>query len=236
MAIPTEMYFVSNASPTGNDGNDGFDVLALGSTGDTWTHATLTLTSTGHGLSPSAGEIMYISSANAGNAGWYTVASNDSNDIVMTALVAGVDIGSDQTDIATSTGALLTIDAGCNKIDAVGNKLWMKGGTSYTERADIDTAGTSIAPMVFEGYTTIPGDGGRITIDGSGSNSYGIGQTITSGQAYLVVKNVRVTNSSGTASVAVYSVSIPWAGHLGTSDRCRKFGVLPAPTPSPPAV
>ncbi len=196
MAIPTEMYFVSVTSPVGIDTNDGFDVFGLNSTGDTWTHATLTLTSTSHGLSPAVGEIMYISSASAGNAGWYTIASNDANDIVMTALVAGVDIGSDQTDIVTSDGAWLTINKAMDTVTA-GDKVWVRGGTDYGEIVEIHTVGTNIAPIIWEGYTTIPGDDGTFEIDGASTRANCLISDLSSSTStYNVFKNMICTGAT----------------------------------------
>lgn len=196
MAIPLRMKFVSVTSPIGVDSQDGFDVFALGSTGDTWTHSTLTFTKTTHGLTPGAGQIFYVSSASAGNAGWYTVASFTTNTIVMTALVAGVDIGSDQTDIVTSTGAYLTIDKAITTGVAVaGDKIFVRSGTDYSEDAVIDVAGTQAAQIIVEGYTTTPGDNGQATMSGTTSC---LTTTLGAGtNTYTVFKNFIFTGCSG---------------------------------------
>jgi hypothetical protein len=52
-----------------------------------------------------------------------------------------------------------------------GDKVYVKAG-SYAEQVDFDTnAGTPANPIVFEGYTTTTGDGGRATITGSGARA-----------------------------------------------------------------
>lgn len=53
-----------------------------------------------------------------------------------------------------------------------GEKVWVKASASYAEQVDFDTnAGTSASPIVFEGYTTTTGDGGRATITGSNARA-----------------------------------------------------------------
>lgn len=63
-------------------------------------------------------------------------------------------------------GSWATIDRAMNVV-AAGDKVWVKATADYVNSAAIDTAGTNTAPIVFEGYTSTTGDGGKATIDGT---------------------------------------------------------------------
>ena len=105
----------------------------------------------------------------------------------------------DNANLGTSEGAgnaWETIDYAMGQV-AAGDLVYVKASATYTERADVDTMGTVSSSIIFEGYTTTPGDDGVVTIDGSGTNDYGFGQTAF-GAMYYVFKNFRVTGSTGT--------------------------------------
>lgn len=78
-------------------------------------------------------------------------------------------------------GAWATIDHAMNNVVA-GDLVYVKASVTYDENAEIDTYGTAASPIIFEGYSTTPGDGGRpvwrntsgdaLTDTAFGSNSY----------------------------------------------------------------
>jgi len=98
----------------------------------------------------------------------------------------------------TSEGAAwLTIDKGMNTV-AAGDKVWVKADGNYAELATIDTVGTTTAPIVFEGYTTTTGDGGRATITGSSTRANCVADSIAANtNIYYVFKNFRFTAATG---------------------------------------
>jgi hypothetical protein len=52
-----------------------------------------------------------------------------------------------------------------------GDHLHVKGGTDYQEQVTLVNYGLLGSPIVVEGYTTTPGDGGSFTIDGTGEDN-----------------------------------------------------------------
>lgn len=92
-----------------------------------------------------------------------------------------------------------TVDKAMNTVGAA-DKVWVKASANYTELATIDTVGTTTNPIVFEGYTATPGDGGRATITGSAARANCIATTLGDGvDVFYVFKNFRLTNSTGVA-------------------------------------
>ena len=73
-----------------------------------------------------------------------------------------VETGHGGTDSGTVDNPWLTIDQAMNAV-AAGDKVWVKASGTYTETATVDTSGTAESYIVFEGYTTTPGDNGKIT-------------------------------------------------------------------------
>ena len=90
-------------------------------------------------------------------------------------------------------GAFATIDKAMSVVDA-GDKVWMKATANYNETVTIDTVGTQADQIVFEGYTTTPGDNGKITIDGQSTRANCVTGSTTS--TYYVFKNIIVTGAT----------------------------------------
>ena len=70
----------------------------------------------------------------------------------------------------TSEGAgnaWATIDHAMNTV-AAGDKVFVKATGTYSETPVMDTVGASNNPITFEGYTTTPGDNGKVTVDAIG--------------------------------------------------------------------
>jgi hypothetical protein len=65
-----------------------------------------------------------------------------------------------------------------------GDKVWVKASGNYNETATIDTAGGVATVIVFEGYTSTPGDNGKVTIDGQSTRADCI-SALTSANYYL---------------------------------------------------
>ena len=104
-------------------------------------------------------------------------------------------VGSD-ANLGTSEGAgnaWLTIDHAMNTVVA-GDLVYVKASATYVEQFTIDTVGTSASPIMFEGYTTTPGDGGMVTVDGSGSTNVGLRAAVTA--AYYIFMNFTVSSST----------------------------------------
>ena len=96
--------------------------------------------------------------------------------------------GSDSDDGLSEDDAFLTIDKAMNTVSA-GDLVYVKADGTYTENAVIDTAGGRTTWIVYEGYTTTPGDGGQATIDASGlTNAITVG-AISGTDVFTVFRN-----------------------------------------------
>jgi len=78
---------------------------------------------------------------------------------------------------------------------AAGDKVYVKGSADYTETLAISVAGTVTAPIIFEGYTAAPGDGGMATVNGAAARTTGL--TPAAGSNFYVFKNFRFTDHTG---------------------------------------
>ncbi|KKL89377.1 hypothetical protein LCGC14_1915300 [marine sediment metagenome] len=108
-----------------------------------------------------------------------------------------VESGHGGSDAGTAANPWLTIDQAMNAVGA-GDKVWVKASVDYTELVTIDTAGAANTPIVFEGYTTATGDGGRATITGSGARTSCITDSIGADtDIFYVFKNFRMTDATG---------------------------------------
>jgi hypothetical protein len=101
--------------------------------------------------------------------------------------------GNDADDGLSELNAWKTIDKAMNTV-AAGDKVWVKADGNYNEQATIDTAGTSSAPIEFEGYTSTTGDGGQATIDAQSTRGYCIYTSSTSAR-YYIFKNFIFQNA-----------------------------------------
>lgn len=85
-------------------------------------------------------------------------------------------------------GAFATIDKGMQVVEP-GDLGHPKATAAYTENATIVTIGTAgTGWIVFEGYTTTPGDGGQVTMDGSGLTNC-LTQSASSADLYYSIRN-----------------------------------------------
>lgn len=102
-------------------------------------------------------------------------------------------------NLGTSEGAgnaWATIDKAMNEV-AAGDKVWVKASATYTETATIDTAGgEGSTPIIFEGYTSSPGDHGKVTIDAEDTRPSCVADSILTGIHY-VFRNFILKNSTG---------------------------------------
>lgn len=104
-------------------------------------------------------------------------------------------------DGTSEADAWTTVDAAMDAISGLGagpHLVYVKASASYAENPVIDTGGTSTAAVVFEGYTTTPGDGGQATITGSDTRANCVTSGI-GGDANYVFKNFIFTNATGIA-------------------------------------
>jgi hypothetical protein len=78
--------------------------------------------------------------------------------------------------------------------DGADKTIWLKNTASYTEEVTVTEAAVAAqaAPLIVEGYTTTPGDGGMATLDGENTRLAGFA-LFASGNAnvyYWVFKNI----------------------------------------------
>lgn len=105
--------------------------------------------------------------------------------------------GDDADTGLTEALAFLTIDKAMNTAQTAGDKVWIKADGDYVNLSTIDVAGAATGPIVYEGYTSTKGDGGKCTIDGT-DNTLGSGIVSGIGGAlFYVFKNILVRDMTG---------------------------------------
>lgn len=82
-----------------------------------------------------------------------------------------------------------TIDSGCDLL-ANGDILWVKASTTYKETVTPPGAGVSASPRTIKGYSSTPGDGGVVTVDGESTRADGF----QSAYSYWQFHNLKVIN------------------------------------------
>ena len=134
-----------------SDANDGYDPIGFALTTATWTFATKILAKTGGfvGYTHVAGDLIRIASTTAGTVGLYEIASKDSDDqITLGSVIDGVGIASNQTDVTSSNGPLLTLsyamDHGGTGNPLLANSDQIRICDNLTTSGVITTAHTSI--------------------------------------------------------------------------------------------
>lgn len=167
-----------------------------GGTGASWTSGVTTITlPAGTNLSTVvAGDAIRLATATGGlrSSDTFEVATvNDPAD-TLTVTSAPTNTASDQA--FAIGGPLLTLTR-VRVLQRPGEKVWIKGGTDYTETVTMAAAdcGLSSGSIVWEGYTSTIGDGGMATINGSAARARGI-DLRTPTDVYMVFKNIRCTN------------------------------------------
>jgi len=194
-------YFVQ---PGGNDSNDGRDNIGVGLSTATWTESTHTLTQAGHGHSFVAGDVIYLSGGTGVTTGLYQVTGVTSNDILLaeTSSLPGVGNASDVAagdlstgDITSSDGPRATIQAASNLLaDNTLDRVWIRGGTDYTEMVTFAHEASNEADRVeYVGYTSTLGDNGRFVVDGESSRDHAFDNS-DSGPSHTAWINMEVKN------------------------------------------
>jgi len=92
-------------------------------------------------------------------------------------------------------GAFVTLQRGIDvrRAGVASEITYVKSSATYTENATSDHGlGVDQGWGLFEGYSTVPGDNGIVTIDGSASRAYGLGTS--NSDSWCVFKNFRLTN------------------------------------------
>lgn len=98
-------------------------------------------------------------------------------------------VGAD-INLGTSEGlgnAWATIHYACSNIVA-GDTIYVKASATYGETVTIGVNGAAANPIILEGYTSTPGDGGKITVDGADTRNDGF----VSVRDYWVYRNIIV--------------------------------------------
>jgi len=101
--------------------------------------------------------------------------------------------GSDLNTGLSEVQAFATIQKGCDTASA-GDTLYVEATQSYTEEVTAANTGDGTSGrFMVEGYSSTPGDGGQITIDGQSTRT----QCLIASGHYQVFKNIRFTGATG---------------------------------------
>jgi hypothetical protein len=123
----------------------------------------------------------------------------------VTTYYVDVTTGNDGDDGLTEGDAWQTLGFAASQV-AAGDLVYVKASASYVVQdgatgaiLTIDTAGTAALPIVWEGYTSTPGDDGTVTLDASVNTlTYGVLASV-SGNLYNRFNNFRCTGASSIA-------------------------------------
>ena len=222
----------------GDDAHDGKDPLGLDLSACNWNASTKHLDSNGAdsfaGYTPLATDCIYIASANAGEEGWYLVASKvDADEIVLGELLHGDGISSNQTDVTSSDGpwenpgqAMDTVSGG----ETIYQLAAPPGAGSpsnyfyYNEHTGMNAIGLMLlkapysAPVTFEAYCYSPGDYEAYGINavweaGYGGLDYALGYD-ESGTYCYVFRGITFQNAGQTGAYTSAAVGVKF-------DRCK---------------
>lgn len=112
--------------------------------------------------------------------------------------------GHDDSTGTSEAGAWASLSKAADTATTAGDLVYVQGGTSYTAQDGangcvlyIDSAGVVNNPIVYEGYTTTPGDNGVATLNAGTNTLASAVKTAISGAVYYVFKNLRFTGGSG---------------------------------------
>jgi len=225
-------YFVDPS--VGNDADDGLDNTGLTLATTTWTASSLTLTQAGAfaAYTYAAGDMIAITGGTGATTGLYQIASKiDANSItlVATTTVPGAQNGATLSgsdlatgDIASSSGPFLTIEQGDTILSAY-DTLWMKASATYAY-AGTFMVNWGTADNVLEGYTTTPGDGGRVLFDGTvNANTYGFYSLSRSTLVNVIINGTAYGYYPAVAGGCLRNCVVKGfsaTGWQGTSDKC----------------
>lgn len=104
-------------------------------------------------------------------------------------------------DGTSESDAWTTINDAMDAISGLGagpHLVYVKDSGSYAELVTIDTGGAANGAIVFEGYTTTPGDGGQATITGSDVRANCVTSAVAA-DVFYTFKNFIFTNATGAA-------------------------------------
>lgn len=164
----------------------------------TATGTTATLTITGYTvLATDNGNCLQIASGTNYTAGTYVITSVDTGANTWT-LNANPTTGSASALTAKMGGAVAAIT---KPVVVAGNRVWVKATGTYsrTTTGTLNTTGTTGAWIVYEGYTTTEGDGGKATIQITGSSL----TVISSSGSFRAFRNFVLDCNSQTSSTGL---------------------------------
>ena len=239
-----EWFFDTSYADTGGVGTR----MAITLAGATFTTGTWNLFETGAFTSYTfnAGDRIYIGGGTAVTAGYYEIASRTDNDNVVLTGDITTDASS-PTDVTGTSRPYGNLNDGIKKITegATGTRINIQAGTTatlteslYTSFVDAGTtaafAPTQVKPLYVQGYTTIPADGGRATIDGAATYSI-----MSTGLSVSKFTDLHLTNTGAADVINILNSSlinrcevdnssgngIVLAGNGGTAIHCEVHNI-----------
>lgn len=114
----------------------------------------------------------------------------------MTTYYVDTAVGND-ANAGTSEGAgnaWATIQKALDTV-AADDHVYIKATGNYAGGNLLKTAGGTSTTICFEGYTSTPGDGGKITIDATGS-TYGVSENTVTTSAHYMFRNIKIINAT----------------------------------------
>ena len=137
------------------------------------------------------------------------------------ALPASTFSAGDRTAVQSAKGPWQKMTMLVSPNIAAGDVIWVKASGTYTDRVDLDVyTSTATTPIVIRGYRDYPTDGKRVTVDVSGKLAFLYNTIIDLGgyvvenfnisnstsraiylnaTQHLTLRNVKISNSAGTA-------------------------------------
>lgn len=169
--------------------NGGSSAGSAKYSGTGWTASTTTVTATNIGKSPVAvNDLVRLASSTGGyNTNWFKITTiNSDNEVVVHAAPGAGDAG-----YAWAVGGALTFDVGA-LVAQPGDRWNLKSNAAHVITAQRyiagGTAGTAASPILIQGYTTTPGDGGVATVNWNYNSGDATG--VLRNNAYVIYRDL----------------------------------------------
>lgn len=107
-------------------------------------------------------------------------------------------VGSDLNDgLAEGAGnAWATLQKAADTVTVAGDTIYVKNSAAYNEQLLLRFRGDATNRILWEGYSSTPGDGGKVIVDGQSTRAYCVETNISFDQLWFVFKNFIFRNAT----------------------------------------